>query len=208
MSAIKECATPKTLKDLRGFLGLASYYRKFTRNFATIAAPLTDLTRSFTVSKGNKIMVADKWKNIHQQAFQKLKDIITNDVTLAFPDFSKPFKLSTDASNVAIGGVLSQTDDVTGEDRPITFYSRRLSNTERNYSTVDMEAFSLIYGLKYNRPFIHGREVELVSDSEPLVYLLKQKNPSSRNARWLAILSEYRIIINSKHLPGVKIYCT
>ena len=124
-------------------------------------------------------------------------------MTLAFPDFSKPFKLSTDASNVAIGGVLSHTDDVTGEDRPITFNSRRLSNTERNYSTVDKEAFSLIYGLKYNRSFIHGREVELVSDSEPLVYLLKHKNPSSRNTRWLAILSEYRIT-NIKHLPGFK----
>ena len=69
VSAIKECPTPKTLNDLRGFLGLASYYRKFTRNFAKIAAPLTDLTKGFTVSKGNKILLADKWKNIHQQAF-------------------------------------------------------------------------------------------------------------------------------------------
>ena len=125
------------------------------------------------------------------------------EVTLAFPNFEKPFKLSTDASNFAIGGVLSQTDDLTGEDRPITFYSRWLSDTERNYSTVDKEAFSLIYGLKYNRPFIHGREVELISDSEPLVYLLKQQNPTGRNARWLAILSEYKIM-NIKHLPGIK----
>ena len=145
-------------------------------------------------------MSADKWKGVHQKAFQELKGI-TNDVTLAFPDFNKPFKLSTDASNVAIGGVLSQTDDSTGLDRPITFYSRRLSNTERNYATIDKEAFSLIYGLKYNRPFVHGREITLVSDSEPLVYLLKQKNPSPRNSRWLAILSEYNVT-NIKHLAG------
>ena len=78
-----------------------------------------------------------------------------------------------------------------------------LRNTERNYSTLDKEAFALIYGLKYKRPFIHGREVDLVSDSEPLVYLLKQSNPSARNSRWLAILSEYRIA-NIRHLPGVK----
>ena len=161
------------------------------------------MTKGFTVSKGNKILLADRWKSIHQQAFQELKDIITNDVTLAFPDFNKPFKLSTDASNVAIGGVLSQTDESTGQDRPITFYSRRLSNTERNYATIDKEAFSLIYGLKYNRTFIHGREITLVSDSDPLVYLLKQKNPSPRNSRWLAILSEYNIT-NIKHLPDVK----
>ena len=78
---------------------------------------------------------------------------------MAFPNFEKPFKLSTDASNFAIGGVLSQTDDATGLDRPITFYSRRLSDTGRNYSVLDKEAFSLIYGLKYNRPFVHGREL-------------------------------------------------
>ena len=122
VSAIKEFATPKTLKDLRGFLGLAGYYRKFTKDFAKIAAQLTDLTRGFTVSKGNKIMLGVKWKSIHQEAFQNLKDIITNDITLAFPDFSKPFKLSTDASNVAMGSVLSQQCDITGIDRPITFF--------------------------------------------------------------------------------------
>ena len=101
---IKECATPKTLKELRAFMGLASYYRKFTRNFANIAAPLTDLTRGYSVSKGNKIILGDKWQNEHQRAFQQLKDIILTEATLAFPNFEKPFKLSTDASNFAIGG--------------------------------------------------------------------------------------------------------
>ena len=101
------------------------------------------------------------------------------------------------------GGVLSQECDLTGLDRPITFFSRRLSDTECNYSTLDKEAFALIYGLKYNRPFIHGRDLDLVSDSEPLVYLLRQTNPSARNARWLAILSEFNIR-NIKHLPGVR----
>ena len=86
-------------------------------------------------------------------------------------------------------------------DRPITFFSRRLSNTERNYAILDKEAFALIYGLRYNRTFIHGREVTLVSDSEPLCYLLRQKNPSPRNMRWLAILSEYNVT-NIKHLAG------
>ena len=203
IAAIKDFPVPKTLKDLRGFLGLASYYRKFTDNFATVAAPLTDLTRGFKVVKGSKILLGDRWKDIHQKAFQDLKDIITNDVTLAFPDFNKPFKLSTDASSTAIGGVLSQTDEVTGLDRPITFFSRRLSNTERNYAIMDKEAFALIYGLRYNRTFIHGREITLVSDSEPLCYLLKQKNPSPRNMRWLAILSEYNVT-NIKHLAGSK----
>ena len=103
IAAIKDFPVPKTLKDLRGFLGLASYYRKFTNNFAKTAAPLTDLTKGFTVSKGNKIVIADKWKQEHQDAFQELKKIITKDVTLAFPDFSKPFKLSVDASKAAMG---------------------------------------------------------------------------------------------------------
>ena len=201
--SVKDFLVPKTLKDLRGFLGLASYCRKFTNNFATVAAPLTDLTKGFKVVKGSKILLGDRWKDIHNKAFQDLKDIITNDITLAFPDFNKPFKLSTDASNTAIGGVLSQTDEITGLDRPITFFSRRLSNTERNYAILDKEAFALIYGLRYNRTFIHGREITLVSDSEPLCYLLKQKNPSPRNMRWLAILSEYNVT-NIKHLAGNK----
>ena len=153
VESIKSCPVPRTLKDLRAFLGLASYYRKFTRNFADIVAPLTDLTRGYAVSKGGKIILGDRWEEKHLRAFQKLKDIICADVTLAFPNFEKPFKLSTDASNFAIGGVLSLVDDVTGEDRPIAFYSRRLSDAERRYSILDKEEFSLIYGLSYRVSF-------------------------------------------------------
>ena len=120
----------------------------------------------------------------HTAAFEKIKSVISEDIVLAFPDFSNPFKLSTDASDFALGGVLSQYDDESGLDRPVTFFSRRLTDSERNLSTLDKEAFAIIYGLKYNRPIVWGREIVLVSDSEPLVYLLRQGKAQGRVARW------------------------
>ena len=130
VAVIKNYKEPTTLKELRSFLGLSSYYRKFINNFAKIASPLTDLTKGFTVSKSQKISIVDRWKVSQQASFDQLKQIICEDVTLAFPNFNLPFKLSTDASDFAIGGILSQHDPSTGEDRPITFFSRRLNDAE------------------------------------------------------------------------------
>ena len=203
IKAIKEAAIPKTLKDLRSFMGMASYYRKFTKNFADLVAPLTDLTKGFTVKKGSKILLADKWKQKHTDAFERLKSVISEEIVLSFPDFSKPFKLSVDASDFALGGVLSQFDVDAGLDRPVTFFSRRLSDAERNYTALDKECFAIIYGLKYNRELIFGRDVELISDSEPLVHLLKQSKATGRVARWQTILSDFRIT-NIRHIAGVK----
>ena len=101
VKVIKDFPEPKTLKDLRGFLGLSSYYRKFIKGYANIASVLTDITRGFSQGKGHRISIENKWGQPQRETFQKLKQIIIEDVTLAYPDFSNPFCLATDASDIA-----------------------------------------------------------------------------------------------------------
>ena len=123
LDAIKNFARPKTLKDLRGFLGLCSYYRKFVARFAQIASPLTDLTKGIN-GKGKNIIIP--WLEAHDVAFNELKVTMCYEVVLQFPDWEKPYTLHMDASDYAIGGVLSQTDSFR-KLRPVTFFSRRLT---------------------------------------------------------------------------------
>merc|ERR1711888_458731 len=123
ITAIKDYKPPTTLKELRGFLGICSYYRKFVDGFAHIASPLTNLTKGYT-GKGKSVKIP--WQPEHETAFEALKNAMVNDVVLKFPDFSKPFALYTDASGFAIGGVLSQQTE-GGDFRPVTFFSRRLN---------------------------------------------------------------------------------
>ena len=198
IQAIKEYPVPKTLKDLRAFLGLSSYYRKFIKKYAEKAAPLHNLTQGHKCMKGTKIVL--KWQTEHDEAFNSLKRAILTDVILAFPDFSKPFRLTTDASNTSIGGVLSQLDEF-GNDRPISFFSRKMLKTELNYDILNKESLALLYGLNINRTYIYGNEVHLISDNQPLVYLLKGKNTSQRVARWRAAMAEYNII-SIEHKSG------
>ena len=101
LEAIKNFAPPKTLKDLRGFLGLCSYYRKFVSRFAQIASPLTDLTKGIS-GKGKNIVIL--WLEVHDVAFKELKAAMCNEVVSQFPDCKKPYVLNTDASNHAIRG--------------------------------------------------------------------------------------------------------
>ena len=165
--------------------------------FAHIASPLTDLTKG-TSGKGKYVIIP--WLEEHEAAFKALKAAMMKEVVLEFPDCNKPYVLHTDASSFAIGGVLSQTDEV-GNLRPVTFFSRRLNNAERNYDAVSREALAIIFGLKYNRPFIYGQPIELVCDNSPLIWLCSQADPPPRVARWQILLSEYNIT-NIKHIKG------
>ena len=117
LEAIKNFAPPKTLKDLRGFLGLCSYYRKFVSRFAQIASPLTDLTKGIS-GKGKNIVIL--WLEVHDVAFKELKAAMCNKVILQFPDYEKPYIFHIDTSNYVIG-ILSQADSF-GNIRPVTFF--------------------------------------------------------------------------------------
>ena len=197
VSAVKEYPTPKDLHDVRSFLGLASYYRKFIPAYSQIAAPLHALTKGYP-RKGKRIKI--EWAENEERAFQELKEALTYNVTLMYPDFQKPFLLTCDASDTSIGGCLSQLDD-EGRDRPITFYSKKLLDAETRYDAISREALAVIHGLKVNRQYILGREVNILSDNKPLVWMLTAAVPSQRVARWQIILSEYDIV-NIKHLAG------
>ena len=180
VKSIKEFPVPKNLHGVRSFLGLCGYYRKFIRHYAKIAAPLHDLTKGHS-KKGKRIPV--NWGETEDLAFNKLKDAMTNDVILHYPNFDKEFFLTTDASDIAIGGYLHQLDE-NGDDRPIAFFSKKLLDAETRYKTIDLEALAVVYGLKVCRPYILGRTVTITSDNAPLVWMLKSSNQLSRVAHW------------------------
>ena len=141
---MKEWPTPTCVKDIQRFVGLCNYYRRFVENFAQIARPLHNLTK-----KNNKFI----WDNKCENAFQELKNRLTTAPVLIHPDPSKPFIVECDASNYAIGGILSQKDD-EGKLHPVAYYSRSLLIVEVNYSITEKELLEdlnlqVLYGQKY-----------------------------------------------------------
>jgi hypothetical protein len=172
---------PKTIKEVRSFVSLASYYRKFIKNFAQISKPLTCL-----LEKGKEF----HWTFDCQEAFDTLRSQLGTTTKLTLPDFSKPFRLSCDASGVALGAVLSQLNR-EGQERPIAFASRILSKTERKWCVTEREAFAIVWSINYFRSYLLGNKFELFTDHRPLIYLRNLKNPSPKIARWLLQLEEY-----------------
>lgn len=180
INAIQQWPLPQTDKELRGFLGTLGYYRKFIRDFARISKPLTTQLR-----KGEKL----KHTKEFVEAFENCKSILTSSHILQYPDFENPFLLTTDASNFAIGAVLSQGP--VGKDKPIAFASRTLSKTEENYSTIEKELLAIVWACKYFRPYLFGNKFTLYTDHQPLIYIFNMKDPSSRLVRWRLKLEEY-----------------
>ena len=131
IEALRSYPQPRTKKDVRSFLGLAGYYQRFIPNFAEKAKPLTDLTK-----KGLPEKVS--WTPLCQSAFSLLKDALSRGPVLRNPDFDRPFTLQTDASEFAIGVVLSQTDD-DGLEHPVSYYSKKLLPRESRYATIEKE---------------------------------------------------------------------
>lgn len=180
ISAIKKYPIPKTPKEIKQFLGLLGYYRKFIPDFARTTKPLT-----LCLKKGNRVVHSSEFVN----AFEKCKTLLTNDPILQYPDFTKEFNLTTDASNVAIGAVLSQGQ--IGSDRPICYASRTLNESELNYSTIEKELLAIVWATKYFRPYLFGRKFKIITDHKPLQWMMNLKEPNSRLTRWRLRLSEY-----------------
>jgi hypothetical protein len=187
--AIKNWPIPKTETELRGFLGTLGYYRRFIKDFARIVKPLT-----LPLRKGEKIVHNDEFI----KTFNKCKIILTSSHVLQYPDFSKPFILTTDASNFAIGAVLSQGP--IGQDRPVAYASRTLTKSEENYSVIEKEFLAITWGCKYFRPYLFGKRFTLFTDHKPLTYMFSLKDPNDKMLRWRLRLQEFDYDV--KYRPG------
>ncbi|MEL6989891.1 MAG: reverse transcriptase family protein, partial [Bacteroidota bacterium] len=154
--AIKSYPTPRNGKDISSFLGLASYYRRYIPQFADLSRPLDHLRRADPFV----------WLPMHDTAFNALKERLTSDVVLAYPNFEKPFLVTADASGEAIGGVVAQIDD-TNRERPISYASRVLNQAERNYSTLHRECLAIIFVLTKHRYILLGYPIQINSDQKP-----------------------------------------
>jgi hypothetical protein len=181
IEAVRNFPEPRTTRELKGFLGLAGYYRRFIPNFSKISKPLTELLKKDTPYT---------WNDKTEKAFTTLKELLTTEPILKYPDFTRPFVLTTDASNDAIGAVLSQGP--IGKDLPISYASRTLNNAERNYPTVEKELLAIVWGCKYFRQYLYGRTFTVVTDHRPLTWIFSVKDPSSRLLRWRLKLEEYQ----------------
>lgn len=198
IDSIVNYETPSTLRALRSFLGLAGYYRRFVKDYASIAKPLTRYLRGENGHVGTRQskLVKIDLDNEALAAFQKLKKLLASeDVLLLYPNFEKPFDLTTDASSHAIGAVLSQNG------RPITMISRTLSPTEENYATNERELLAIVWALKTLRHYLYGmRNINIFTDHQPLTFSVSDRNPNSKIKRWRSFIEEYSPTFHYK--PG------
>ena len=193
LKKIKEAKPPRTKKELRAFLGLAGYYRKFVPNFAEIATPLSDKTK-----KGQPDNV--KWDKDSDESFKTLKHILCQKPIIAMPDASKQFILRTDASDKGLGAVLMQEGE--GEVHPVAYASRKLTKSESNYSTIEKECLGIVWGVKKFEPYLFGTHFVIETDHQPLQYLRKSKTENGRLMRWAIQLQEYQFDV--RVIPGTK----
>ena len=189
IDAIKNWPVPKNIHELRSFLGLTNFYRRFVDKFSQIASPLT-----FLLSKTTPY----SWTNDQQKALEHLKNSLITAPVLAIPDPNLPFTVTTDASDIALGAVLSQ--DQGKGDQPVAFESRKLSPAEKKYSVHEKELLAIIHALKVWRVYLEGNRITIITDHASLEYLQTQHTLSRRQVRWLETLQAQDFVI--KYRPG------
>ncbi|KAK1613206.1 hypothetical protein QYE76_036879 [Lolium multiflorum] len=185
VQSVLEWNSPKNVKEIRGFLGMAGYYRRFIEGFSKIAGPMTKLL------KKNTPFV---WTDECEASFQKLKEKLTTAPVLAVPEPGKDYTVYCDASKNGLGCVLMQDRKV------IAYGSRQLKPHEHNYPVHDLELAAVMYALKSWRQFLYGSKCELYTDHKSLKYFFTQKELNMRQKRWLELIKDYELTIN--YTPG------
>ncbi|GBC33499.2 1-phosphatidylinositol 4,5-bisphosphate phosphodiesterase-like [Rhizophagus irregularis DAOM 181602=DAOM 197198] len=178
---IKEMKAPTTVKEVRSFLGLCSYYRKFVKNFSKIARPISDLRK-----KGIPFI----WGREQQEAFEKLKEKLIQYPILRHPDWKKEFLLITDASGKGLGAVLSQKDE-KGKEVVIAYASRSLLPAEENYPITELECLGIVWGIQHFHKYLIDRKFKVITDHSALKGLMNAKIPKGKRARWVMELQQY-----------------
>ena len=191
VAKVAQWQRPPNLTNLRSFLGLCAYYKKFIFEYSTQAKPLF-----YLLEKDREF----EWTSWHQQAFDDLKHALTHAPILAYPRHDCSFTLDTDASNVGIGAVLSQTQD--GEERVIQYASRTLNKAERNYCVTRRELLAVVSFVWYFRHYLSGAHFTLRTDHAALYWLLRKRDPEGQVARWVVILQGFDMCL--EHRPGRK----
>ena len=191
VDAVAKWPVPLTKTELRSFLGLASYYRRFIKNFAAVASPL-----HHALTVGNEKTFV--WTTACDRAFSELKKCLVDAPVLSYPRSDEEFILDTDASDFGIGAVLSQIQD--GEEKVIAYASRTLSKSERNYSVTKREMLALVFYSQHFRHYLYGRRFIARTDHDALRWLTNFKEPSGQVARWLEKLAEFDFKVQSR--PG------
>jgi transposase InsO family protein len=191
IAAVTNWPVPQNLTQLRSFLGLANYYHKFIRSYASLALPLYQLTRK---------NVLWEWSGRCEAAFQRLKLELQQAPCLRAPDSSRPFVLQTDASLDGLGAVLSQVDPVDSAEHPVCFISRQLSAAERNYSATELECLAVIWAVGQLEIYLVDRPFVLETDHSALMWMPTKKFENTRVMRWAIKLQEFQYTV--RHRAG------
>ena len=190
IQVVREWPTPKCLREVRSFIGLTSYYRRYVKGYSDIARPLQALTEKSRIFR---------WTDECEEAFRRLKRLLSSAPILSYPDPSGgKFYLDTDASGYGIGAVLSQEQG--GQERVIAYASRALKKPERNYCVTRRELLAVVTYVKHFKPYLYGRGFVVRTDHGSLRWLLNFQNPEGQVARWIQVLGEYDYQVI--HRPG------
>lgn len=195
---VLEYPVPKTIKDIRRLLGLAGFYQKFIPNYSEVTTPISDLLK-----KNRKKFT---WTEEADAALRKLKTLLVTAPVLSNPDFTKTFIIETDSSDLAIGAVLTQ--NVDGERRPIAYFSKKLSSTQRRYSATERECLAVLLSIENFKHFVEGSQFIVQTDAMSLTFLrnMSIESKSPRIARWALKLSKYDLLLQyrkgSENIPA------
>lgn len=186
VQAIQHCPRPQNKKDVRSFLGLVGWYRRFVPDFARRAAALTDLTRKSGTTK-------IPWGPEQEQAFLDLKGALCHDPVLQSPDFNQQFTVQTDASGVGLGAVLLQGEGE--QQKPVVYISRKLFPRETRYAVTELECLAVKWALDTLKYYLLGRDFILETDHRALQWLGRMKDSNARITRWFLALQPYRFTV-------------
>lgn len=204
IGALKSWPIPQNSKELHSFLGFTSFYRKYVKNYSRIAQPLQDLltwcyTKCGKHKKGRKLDIRQNWLREHQHAFDQLILTLTTAPVLGYADYKLPYIIHTDASRQGLGCILYQIQD--GSRRVISYASRRLSKTERNYPAHKLEFLAMKWAITEKfKDYLYNSSFKVMTDNNPLTYAMKSARLDATTSRWVAALASFNFTIHYK--PG------